>query len=46
MKYDFFEQEWYGICTTCTTELISDTRKQYLKQRKLHIKSVQCIGGW
>jgi hypothetical protein len=46
MKYDFFEQEWYGICAACNTELVSDTRKQYLKQKKIHIKSVNCLGGW
>jgi hypothetical protein len=46
MKYDFFEKEWYGTCGACNTDLIADTKKQYLKERKIHIKSDQCLGGW
>jgi hypothetical protein len=46
MKYDFFEQEWYGVCGACNTELVYDTKKQYIKQRKIHIKSKDCLGGW
>jgi transcription initiation factor IIE alpha subunit len=46
MKYDFFEKEWYGKCSACNTELVFHTRKQYIKQRMTHIKSIECLGGW
>jgi hypothetical protein len=46
MTYDFFEQEWRGICGACKTELHASSKKLYLILRNMHTHSKACLGGW
>lgn len=46
MRYDFFGKEWLGICGACRKELFAPTRKQYVKSRLIHTRSVECLGGY
>lgn len=46
MKYDFFGEEWSGVCRACGTELYAPTKYDYLVQFDIHTHSVNCLGGW
>lgn len=46
MTYDFFAQEWSGMCKACNTELYAPTKSAYVVQQSIHTHSKSCLGGW
>lgn len=46
MTYDFFADEWTGVCRACNTELFAPTKSEYLMNFSIHTHSDQCLGGW
>jgi hypothetical protein len=43
--YDFFAQEWYYKCSTCSEDLSAPTRKIMTKIRLFHTRN-ECLNGW
>lgn len=46
MKYDFFGQEWHGVCGACKEELYAPSKGAWLVQFNMHTHSSNCLGGW
>lgn len=46
MKYDFFGEEWSGVCGACGTELYAPTKGTYLVNFSHHTHSDDCLGGY
>ena len=45
MHYDFFGQEWQGICASCRKELFAPTRADFIANRLYHTRN-ECGGGY